>query len=633
MTRNRLLLFLLAALILAACAGNPDVPEGTDWCYRWDFSDPGQTPGSYGFGIGAGSWQATVGIVTDANGNLNITYTSDLTVAPTRAIVTIENMTLGDPAVSIEAAGTIFGIPVNVDQNVPGGSEYHSLPVPFNAPSSDTIGTNINVSMSASSEMAVNDLTVYGRGANPLGSSNCDNFVPTPVPTTAPTATPFPPTNTIVPTNTPGPTNTPSPTYTPSITPTSTCDGSWTFYMDFAADEYAADTSLFNSGYNSLTGTYTSGQGFQTTQGGGWSGLGLEVVFPTEIVSAGLTGFRVKYTVVGPGLLENRFYSPTYAYSLGYPTNYFRYNTHSTFDGYYTLPGGAAYVPYQAGHNTIRMTQGNGVTNVTGYIRGIEFVGTGTEPYCATSTPTLTPTSTFTNTPGPTATRTPNPTWTTDPLITPTLTRTPTRTLIPITAPPTWLRTATLPAGTSTPDIVLTWIAGTTTATYAGTGGPPGGTPTPVTSTLTPSRTPTPTAPPGSTITPNPGGIGTAIPGGSEYDDLDQVGDAVLNTSQNIFELVIAWLGNITVPLGRIVDAWFNTAPAPPPALPRCHTDPLESDLCAIWYIMEFTIFSGPVGSLLVPIGTAVVDLVVIFTFMKQARAIIARLMEIVKTG
>ena len=66
-----------------------------------------------------------------------------------------------------------------------------------------------------------------------------------------------------------------------------------------------------------------------------------------------------------------------------------------------------------------------------------------------------------------------------------------------------------------------------------------------------------------------------------------------------------------------------------PPGVPLCASQPRSSEFCAILYIIRYTILSGPVGSLIMPLATIVFDLFIVFLFIRMARAILARLSKV----
>lgn len=69
------------------------------------------------------------------------------------------------------------------------------------------------------------------------------------------------------------------------------------------------------------------------------------------------------------------------------------------------------------------------------------------------------------------------------------------------------------------------------------------------------------------------------------------------------------WLGGL---VSIIVNAWNNATPQPIPGLPNCRGDPKSNMFCAALWVMENTIFSGPIGVLILPIilGIASIHLI-----------------------
>ena len=55
--------------------------------------------------------------------------------------------------------------------------------------------------------------------------------------------------------------------------------------------------------------------------------------------------------------------------------------------------------------------------------------------------------------------------------------------------------------------------------------------------------------------------------------------------------------------IGGMIDGFTNAPPEAIPGIPRCMTEPLEHDWCAIIYITEYTILApGTVGELIIPL-------------------------------
>jgi len=223
-------LFAAAAVVLAAC--NPDniIPDQSDWCYRFDFRQNDMMDTTYG------RWVPGVGYYTDENNHLGLTYSHNTTVAPAYLLAGIQKGAAGD--ITVAAAGTVFGIGVNLNETIPSvapASEIFNIPiVPGDAdPNAAPIGSHVNVSIQTNGALIVAYLDVFGQMQNPFGSSNCPGFVDlthgpttptetvwaTSMPTWTPEATIY---ETPTPTPTPSDTPTPAPSWSPTPTPTPT---------------------------------------------------------------------------------------------------------------------------------------------------------------------------------------------------------------------------------------------------------------------------------------------------------------------------------------------------------------------------------------------------------------------------
>lgn len=120
-------------------------------------------------------------------------------------------------------------------------------------------------------------------------------------------------------------------------------------------------------------------------------------------------------------------------------------------------------------------------------------------------------------------------------------------------------------------------------------------------------------------------GIETPNPGG-EAGSLFGIIAPLLNFSANVFDLVTVYTGQFSEIANDFVTSYLTAQPQAIPGLPRCKTRPLESQVCAIWYILQHTLFSGAVGSVLIPGGQILIYMVVISRGISLIRAIIVRL-------
>ena len=245
---NRLIgtLGLVALLVLAACNSSPQPPNEADWCYLFDFTNNDSMDVNYG------RWLPGVGYSTDENNNLGLTYQHSTTVAPILARVGIQKGSYGE--LSVASSGTVFGINMENQATIPEAAPANQVyPVDFTgstAGNTESIGSQINVTVRANGNILVAYLEVYGRGANPFGVSNCLTFIemtyaPAPTTTNLPTSQPtWTPEASDVPTNTPTPTITltPSPSHSPTPTPTPTAR----FYLGPVSSLSLSDDSYAN---------------------------------------------------------------------------------------------------------------------------------------------------------------------------------------------------------------------------------------------------------------------------------------------------------------------------------------------------------------------------------------------------
>jgi hypothetical protein len=251
-------------------------------------------------------------------------------------------------------------------------------------------------------------------------------------------------------------------------------------------------------------------------------------------------------------------------------------------------------------------------------IQNVRIWGCQTNP---TSTPTASPTQTTTSTPQSTAnpnTPTPNPTFT--PRASATIIN-PSRTPLPVFVPPSPTPPPPPPnisTSTPTPLIVSSPSNPTASATVN------------FAATQTQAAQSTATLPI-LTNTPDDGLDGDInnIPGIGEAIGF---GQNMLSSISNWMNLGFAWLGNMSSTVNGITNQWYLTAPKPPPGVWNCTTNPFEHEVCAIWYILENTIFSGVLGNFIVGLMVLLIDLNIIFTFIRMARAILVRIAKVINS-
>ena len=91
--------------------------------------------------------------------------------------------------------------------------------------------------------------------------------------------------------------------------------------------------------------------------------------------------------------------------------------------------------------------------------------------------------------------------------------------------------------------------------------------------------------------------------------------------------LVAAWLGLVITRLAAIFNGIINAQPVPIPGLPLCETAPLQSDLCAIYYILDWTLFAPATP------GESIITVAIGLTVLSIIFFVIYRLIRLTKTG
>jgi hypothetical protein len=591
---------------LAACSPAPGPsPNDTDWCFKFNFAAQ-----QYDTNIVYGAWQAGYGYTTDSQGRLSFSYVHNQPVTPVTMVIEAQRRGAVTNPVNVLVNFIVFGV---------GGQYQATIPVGINSvqpqinrtADDDPIGTVANFSLQSSEQIDIRSLTLGGQGANPFGVENCSQE----------TGTPAPGTNTPIPSGTSTPVTpsvTPSRTLTPSRTPspTNTLVPNWCYTFDF---------TVSNGGWTS------SGWG-ATYSVAGWSHIdGSFASNPVYYRRAAQIQRSFTSTNITQMIVNFDYTLGTFDNTQGGWWTMMNFNVGSTNIAYRRSDTGGTPTtsPFIWSGNVnatsidLHMTS-SGTKNSTysGSVRFSSVIlrGTGISPLGDNCSPTPTMTATATAT-SPTSTNTPptntvNPTlFTYTPL--PLRTRTPTappratNTRVPVVQPPTYTSPplSTLP-GAGTPS---------GTPTVSGSPTPPQGTIPP--GTTTPS---TPIGEGGGTPTPN------YTPGDTES-GVGALGGSIIAGVSNAFTLATGYLTTFGDRIEGVFNAWNEALPANIPGLPNCRTNRLASELCAIYYILTYTVLSGTIGQLIIPAALVVVDLFVVLQFILIGRAILETLGSILR--
>lgn len=114
------------------------------------------------------------------------------------------------------------------------------------------------------------------------------------------------------------------------------------------------------------------------------------------------------------------------------------------------------------------------------------------------------------------------------------------------------------------------------------------------------------------------------------YQLLEMLYHFVLAVIENILELVVlvalvlqalgalvglvwSWLTQAVPQFFFIVRTLNDAPPTQIPGLPRCISAPMDSEICAVWYMTDYTIFAGEPGIWIVPLIVLIIDLAIVF--------------------
>ncbi len=189
----------------------------------------------------------------------------------------------------------------------------------------------------------------------------------------------------------------------------------------------------------------------------------------------------------------------------------------------------------------------------------------------------------------PVGTRTPLPTVTGSPA--------PSRT--PVVVPPPVI----LITSTSGIPITATFMWGGT-PTFAATGTPITGTPA---------------------ATGTPAGTGAGGAGGAAGEAGEILGFG-WQIGWGMFGALFAYVQQATDMVGTLLSSFANATPVPIPGLPLCMSNPQAHDICAIYYIMDWTLFApGTPGALIIPLILIIMNVSMAIRFIRWVLKIVRR--------
>jgi hypothetical protein len=634
---------IIMSMIVAACGTSIPNPETEyPWCYTFDFIN-----GSDELTFVEG--QKTVEGLQTVNGLLSVSYQHGQLVEPLYIRSELDVDIPGSPQ-TVLASVSIFGIVDNFQQSVPVDTTNTIDWIPDYA---GVAGSNASLNITTQSDTLVTIpyMTVYGGGVNPFPSNSCGDSTPTATATynILPTFTPSP-------TASPTSTSTPTATNTPTVTNTPT--SSWCYLVE--GSELGSLFSVRPSQYGSWDAVNLRWEAFS------YSTYGMSV-WIEDVTHSGfhITGISVNYSYDTTSTsTSDKFWvkDGTTILSESDVTVFYSGWT------YYTLDRNIVdSVAVQL--NVVRAAIGDATY---GYIHAIKIVGDGVNPYsrndCPTETPTLTSTEGgATSTPIATtpsiATTTPIATTpsiaTTTPIATSTLYQTPTA-----------IPTATLDTGetefdgggwgdtcsNSSAEPVdennsswTSWLLGGVRRTLDCAIMPPINSILNIAnSTMQAVRDIYNLIVAGinwlfSDLFPFTMGwisnlwnmliyfLGALINGAWNLatwlvDFVTSLAEAIVNFVKTIIDFILVAFRVA----GRFMNLWNNSPPQKPPGLPDCVGNPTYYNICAVYYILEYTVFAG-IGYFIIPALVVYVSLLVAFFFLETVVERLQKVWEVLR--
>jgi len=647
---RRYLIFILALIILASCQS--ELPE-YEWCYVYDF-----TVDDYDFNVSTGEYIEGVGFST-TDGVISVSYDFGSFVTPTSVHITLKRPD-GYGTLQVQSAGIVYGTTIDT-QSIPYsnvGFGWIEMPNNINqfdvlftpntegdAGSSINVTTNVrdvtNVEEGFDGGIYIPQLVIYGHDPTPFPVDNCAEDT---TPTVAPEATSTIPATatseseaTYTPSPTPTSTFTPSPTNTPTITNTPE-PVEWCHTLDFTMLSYASVDGVTVGNIGGWGNGYTSGTGWRSSDHMGIQELlKVNVVFPDDI-----TVTYLEYTTDSD--TSNFDVSTGHVIAIDYREDGIGWTRTGAID-----PSGANAIFTHVAYDSTGLYidelifVGNPQHSGKWFLAELEIHGTGDSPY-----PSLT------NECGP-PTPTPTPTYTPEDTITPTATLTPFS--IPTNTPynfqPTVDLTQTTATVTTTPQPTSTNLPQSTAYATQTIGA---GTPTLSVEEIRENEAEwelLEEAKRGNNAIENllqdildalsgDGGEGEGDSGDGGTGEGDTFIDGVegwtsaisnsLYGVQQAFGKVGGLLGQSVGSANALVTSFYTAQPIPIPGLPLCMTAPLEHDICAIYYILDWTLFAPETyGAFIVPLILAIINVIVIFKVLGYVLKLVKRTEDVTR--
>lgn len=106
--------------------------------------------------------------------------------------------------------------------------------------------------------------------------------------------------------------------------------------------------------------------------------------------------------------------------------------------------------------------------------------------------------------------------------------------------------------------------------------------------------------------------------------ELVQIVVLILQIVVGFFVLLVTFAFQAVATIIQIIGQFFSAPLTPIPGLPQCVTDPTAWQICAVYYIADWTLFAPSTpGALIVPLTVIILDIVIVFFFIRKIMSIL----------
>jgi hypothetical protein len=115
--------------------------------------------------------------------------------------------------------------------------------------------------------------------------------------------------------------------------------------------------------------------------------------------------------------------------------------------------------------------------------------------------------------------------------------------------------------------------------------------------------------------------------------NLIQLMRLIITIIVGLFVKLTTWAFFAVGAAAAIMQSFFTSQPLAVPGFPQCVTAPTEHDICAAWYMLDNTVWSGSVGAAIILLMIVIVDVSIVLWLVRRVLTIIREAEGTVKSG